>query len=118
MSKVVTYANNNYQCYCQLKLDSGERVLISIANIPTPTIKVIKLLFGFIPLQTIWEYNPTMAGGYDAYVQNMIKIMLFLDPLLSEAKHPLDALRDRLLLCGSISEIQDCLFKAEHNLSE
>ena len=117
MGNVVTYANNKYQCFCQIKLDSGERVLISIASAPTPSVKLMKLVFfGLWPIQTIWEYNPTMAGGYEAYVRNMMK--MFQDPLDVEPKHPLDILRDRLLPCRSISEVRDSLFEAERNLSE
>lgn len=116
MSKVVTYANTNYLCYCQIMLDSGERVLISIASTPTPCVKIKKLVFlGLLPIQTIWEYNPMMAGGYEAYIQKMMQ--MFQDPSAQEPKHPLDILRDRLLLCKSISEVQDSLFEAERNIS-
>jgi len=117
MGKVVTYANNKYQCFCQIKLDNGERILISIASAPTPNVKVKKLGFlGLWPIQTIWEYNPTMAGGYDAYVRKLMK--MFQDPLAEEPKHPLDILRDRLLACKSISEVRDSMLEAEHSLSE
>ena len=117
MSKVVTYANNKYLCYCQIKLDSGERVLISIASTPTPCVKLKKLIFfGMWPIQTIWEYNPTMAGGYESYVRKMMQ--MFQDPSALESKHPLDILRDRLLPCRSISEVLDSIFEAERNLSE
>jgi len=117
MGKVVTYKNNKYQCFCQIKLDNGEKVLISIASAPTPSIKLMKLGFlGMWPIQTIWEYNPTMAGGYDAYVQKMMK--MFQDPLAVELKHPLDILRDRILPCKSISEVRDSMLEAEHNISE
>ena len=117
MGNVVNYANNKYLCYCQIKLDSGERVLISIASAPTPSVKIKKLCFmGLLPVKTIWEYNPTMAGGYDAYVRKMMK--MFQDPMSVEPKHPLDILRDRLLPCRSISEVRDSLFKAEHILSD
>jgi len=116
MSKVVAYANNNYLCYCQIKLDNGERVFISIATAPKPCVEVKKLIFfGLWPIQTIWEYNPTMAGGYDAYVRNMMT--MFQDPFANKPKHPLDILRDRLLPCSSISEVRDSLFEAERNLS-
>jgi hypothetical protein len=57
-----------------------------------------------------------MAGGYDAYVRKMIQ--MFQDSSALEAKHPLDVLRDRLLLCKSISEVRDSLFEAERNLSK
>lgn len=117
MGKVVTYANNKYQCFCQIKLDNGERVLISIASAPTPSVKLMKLgFFGIWPVQTIWEYNPTMAGGYDAYVRKMMK--MFQDPLAVEPKHPLDILRDRILPCRSISEVRNSMLEAEHNISE
>jgi hypothetical protein len=103
--------------FCQIQLDDGEKVLITIASAPTPSIKIVKLgFFGMWPVQTIWEYNSTMAGGYDAYVQKMMK--MFHDPMADEPKHPLDILRDRLLPCKSISEVQDSMFEAEHNLSE
>jgi hypothetical protein len=60
VSTVVTYRNNERQCFCQIKFDTGERALISIAAAPTPSVKVLKLAFGgLIPRQTIWEYNPT-----------------------------------------------------------
>ena len=114
MSSVVNYANNKYQCYCQIKLDSGERVLISIANAPKPGVKIIKLFLGFLPLQTIWEYNPMMAGGYDAYIRKLVK--MFHDPLESEPKHPLDTFRDRLLPCKSIAEVQNSLLQAERRI--
>jgi hypothetical protein len=117
MAKVVTYANNKYQCFCQIKLDNGERVLISIVTAPTPSVKIMKLVFfGLWPIQAIWEYNPTMAGGYEAYVRKMM--IMFQDPLVMEPKHPLDILRDRVLPCRSISEVRDSLFEAEQNLSE
>ncbi|MGH7960829.1 MAG: hypothetical protein ACRERD_03245, partial [Candidatus Binatia bacterium] len=117
VSEVVAYANNKYQCFSQIKLDSGERVLISIASAPTPSVKVMKLgFFGLWPVQTVWEYNPTMAGGYDAYLQKMMK--MFQGPAAGEPKHPLDVLRDRLLPCKSIAEVRDSMFQAERSLSE
>jgi len=56
-----------------------------------------------------------MAGGFDAYVRKMI--LMFQDPLASEAMHPLDILRDRLLPCRSISDVRNTLFKAERKVS-
>ncbi|MBA7551537.1 hypothetical protein ES705_44080 [subsurface metagenome] len=112
MSEVVRYSNTKLTCYCQIKLDSGERILISIATAPKPCVKVIKLIWhGMLPIQTIWEYNPTMAGGYDAYVRNMMQMFLSTEP-----KHPLDILRDQLLPCKSISEVQQYLLDAESGI--
>ena len=62
MAKVVTYANNGRQCFCQIKFESGERILISIAGPPNAGVKIMKLLLGFIPTQTVWEYTAAMAG--------------------------------------------------------
>jgi hypothetical protein len=114
MSEIVRYSNTKLTCYCQIKLDSGERILISIATAPKPCVKVIKLVcHGMLPIQTIWEYNPTMAGGYDAYVRNMMQMFISIEP-----KHPLDILRDQLLPCKSIPEVQKYLLDAESGMSK
>lgn len=107
MSSVVTYANNERQCFCQIKFDSGERVLISIAGTPTPSLKVIRLaLGGLIPRQTIWEFNATMAGGPDAYVRGLMEMF---PPDPKGAIHPLDVIRDTLLQCPSIDDARRML---------
>lgn len=112
MSKVITYKNDKFRCFCQLQLDSKERILISIAGTPAPSIKISKLgLGGLIPTKTIWEFTPTMAGGYDAYVGKMIN--MFIDKKNENIKHPLDAIRDHLLPCRSIEEVLNVLLKAE-----
>ncbi len=116
MSKVITYRNDKYGCFCQIKLDSGERILISIASTPSPSIKIKKLAFGIFPIKTIWEFNPTMAGGYRAYIEKSIKI--FTDPKLEnsdEIKQPLDVIRDKLLPCHSVNEVLHALIDAERN---
>jgi hypothetical protein len=96
-------------------LDSGERIFISIASVPSPSIKISKVNFLRLPVKTVWEYNPTMAGGYGAYVQKLIE--MFADPSDDEPKHPLDVLRDRLLPCGSIDEVLKSLIEAEQSLN-
>jgi hypothetical protein len=102
MAKIVTYANNSRQCFCQIKFESGERVLISIAGSPNAGVKIIRLLLGFIPTQTIWECSALMAGGFDSYVHK-------LHVMFPELKHPLDSIRDHLLTCRSIPEVRDSL---------
>ncbi len=116
MSEVITYKNDKFACFCQIKLDSGERILISIASAPSPSIKILELALGTIPTKTIWEFNPTMAGGYRAYIEKSIKI--FTDPKLEasdEIKQPLDAIRDKLLPCHSVKEVLHVLLDAERN---
>ena len=109
MSKIVTYKNDKYRCFCEIKLDSGERILISIATIPTPSIKVSKLAIGLVPVWTIWEYNPTMAGGYEAYARKTFN--MFVNP--EAPKHPLDSIVDTLLPCKSIEEVRNVFLEAE-----
>lgn len=116
MSTVVTYQNNERQCFCQIKFDTGERVLISIAAAPTPSVKVLKLVLGgLVPRQTIWEYNPTMAGGYNAYVENLMRMF---HPNSGEPAHPLDVIRDTLLPCTSLAEARWTLLNCESQASE
>lgn len=116
MSAVVNYRNNELQCFCQIKFDTGERVLVSIATFPTPSVKIFRLaLGGFLPRQTIWEYNPTMAGGYNAYVENLMKMFR---PAGDEPAHPLDVIRDTLLPCSSLEEARRTLLNCESQASE
>ena len=118
MSKVVSYKNDKYRSFCQIKFDNGERILISIASIPEPSIKVLRLsLGGFLPTGSIWEFNPTMAGGYSEYIQKIVDMFVELPLLQDEVKHPLDAIRDKLLPCKSIDEARHLLLELERNIS-
>jgi len=110
MAKVVTYANNSSQCFCQIKFESGERVLISIAGPPSAGVKVIKLFLGIVPTDTVWECSAASAGGFDAYVRR-------LQLMFPEVKHPLDSFRDRLLPCTSISQARESLLAIERGAS-
>ncbi|MDQ7816408.1 MAG: hypothetical protein RDU14_05235 [Melioribacteraceae bacterium] len=55
MADIVTYNSplegNPNQCFCQMKFDDGLRILISQSH---EGIKIIKLLFGFIPIKTLF----------------------------------------------------------------
>ena len=107
MSSVATYQNTNRQCFCQIKFDSGERVLISIASRPTPSVKIMRMtLGGLLPRETIWEYNTAVAGSVGAYAQNLMEMF---PPDASQSVHPLDVIRDALLQCRSIAECQTLL---------
>ncbi len=110
MGEVVTYANNGSQCFCQIKFESGERVLISVSGPPNAGVKIMKLLFGIIPTQTVWECSAAMAGGFDDYVHKLHLIF-------PEVKHPLDSIRDRLLICKSIREATDSLIAIQQSVS-
>lgn len=56
MSKVITYRNDKKYGYCQIELDSGERILLSEAS---DCIKIFKLFFGIIPIKIIWKWHRT-----------------------------------------------------------
>ncbi|GAO35921.1 hypothetical protein SCT_1317 [Sulfuricella sp. T08] len=110
MGKVITYAKNNKQCFCQIKFESGERILISISGPPNAAVKIFKLgFFGTIPIQTVWEYSAKIAGDFDAYIHG-------LQLMFPEIKHPLDDIRDRLLVCTSISEARNYLLTNQRNV--
>ncbi len=105
MTEVITYKNNPLQCFCQLKFASGERLLISIASVPTPSVKLRRLVFGgLIPRETIWEYSAATAGSEDAYVENLVAMF---QEEATAGLHPLDAIRDALLPCDSIADVRE-----------
>ncbi len=108
MSKVTAYQNTDRVCFCHIKFESRERILVSIANVPMPGIKVIKLLFGIIPYKTIWEF--TAAGEKRAH-KKMIE--MFSDRNSHKAKHPLDAIIVKLAPCRSCGEAIWTLREAE-----
>lgn len=95
MAKIVTYKPG---AYCQLKLASGERVLISCAQ---TGIKIIKLaLGGLIPTRTIVDWP---------IAELVSAIELFADEA-APTQHPLDAIKNKLIHCSSIKAIEQlCL---------
>lgn len=108
MSKVTAYQNTDRVCFCHIKFESRERILVSIANVPVPGIKVMKLLFGIIPYKTIWEFN---IPGEKRALKKMIE--MFSDRKPSKAKHPLDAIILKLEYCKSCGEALWVLREAE-----
>jgi hypothetical protein len=114
MTEVVTYRKDDQQCFCQLRFDSGERVLISIASKPSPSVKIKRLaLGGLVPISTLWKYDVAMAGGAHAYATKMIA--MFSDG--TSVQHPLDAICDVLFKCGSIREARQILRRREARLA-
>jgi hypothetical protein len=108
MSKVTAYRNTDRHCFCHMKFESGERILVSIASVPEPGIKVIRLLLGIIPYKTIWEFS--VAGEADAHNK---MISMFTDKESARANHPLDAIIEKLLPCRSCEEAVRTLLRAE-----
>jgi hypothetical protein len=91
MAEIITYKPG---AYCQLKLASRERVLISCAQ---TGIKIMKLGFGgLIPTKTIvnWPISQVAAAMNIFADKN--------DPSL----HPLEAIKAKLMTCSSIGEVE------------
>jgi hypothetical protein len=107
MIKVTAYRNTDRHCFCQIKFKSRERVLVSVASVPEPGIKVIQMLLGIIPLRTIWEFT---AAGEDAHDK---MIDMFTDQGSTRADHPLDAVIIKLRSCRSCREAVRALSEAE-----
>ena len=83
--------------YCHIKLDNGQRILISMAQ---SGIKIIKLGFrGLLPVKTIWKSTDTYE-----------MIEKFADPD-DPFKDPVDAVTDKLINCESVKEIKAILAK-------
>ncbi len=110
MSKVIAYKNTDRLCFCQMQFDSKERILVSVANVPGPSIKVIKLLAGIIPTKTIWEFTAETAGEGDAY-HKLVEVLR--EQTGVQSPHSLDAIIKRLLPCRSCREAVRALSQAE-----
>lgn len=99
MGQVVTYKNDEQKgMYCLIKLDSGERIFICIAD---RGMKIYKMGFGgLIPTKTIWESKDMSELVAQFFDTNDIPDIL---------KHPLDAAKDRLINCASVEEVKRVL---------
>ncbi len=111
MSKIIAYQNTARHCFSQIRFDSRERILISVANHPVHSIKVIKLLAGIFPYKTIWEFS-LPEGETDGHGK---LISLFEQQSAKKCDHPLDAITTKLLACRSCNEAVWVLQQAEKN---
>ena len=94
-----------------LKFASGEQALVLIAGMPAPSVELVRLtLGGLLPWQTVWEFNPTRAGGYSDYIHKL-KAMFALATGQSDDSIP--SIREALLSCRSIEEARALLFDRE-----
>jgi membrane protease YdiL (CAAX protease family) len=97
--------------YYQLKFASGEQAIVLIAGMPAPSVEVVRLgLRGLLPWQTVWEFNPTRAGGYSDYVD---KLKAMFSPPTGRSDDSVHYIRDALLPCRSIEEVRTLLFDRE-----
>ena len=64
MGQKITYQNDDKKKFCQIKLDSGERILVSVAQ---SGVKIYKLLVGTIPMGTV--YNADLKTAVDLFMK-------------------------------------------------
>jgi membrane protease YdiL (CAAX protease family) len=99
------------QRFCQLKFASGEQALVLVADMPAPSVELVRLaLGGLIPWQTVWEYNPMRAGGYSDY---MHKLKAMFSPTTGRSDDTAHYIRDVLLSCQSIEDARMLLLQRE-----
>lgn len=97
--------------YSQLTFPNGERAVVLVAGMPEPSVELVRLVLGgVVPWQTVWEHNPTKAGGYSNYIHTL-KTMFAVKPGGSE--EPLQWIREALLPCRSIDEARMLLLQRE-----
>jgi hypothetical protein len=94
MTALATVVSYKAGAYCQLKLDRGERVLISCAQ---TGIKIMRLGWGgLFPVETLAEWPVDQLDE---------AIAVFLD-IDNPSAHPLDAIVKKLSLCSSIGDVR------------
>ncbi len=97
--------------FYQLKFASGEQALVLVAGMPAPSVELVRLaLGGFVPWQTVWEYNPMRAGGYSDYVH---KLKAMFSPATERSEDSVRSIRDVLLSCPSIEDARILLLQRE-----
>ena len=95
----------------QIKFESGERALVLVTDMPAPSIELVRLaLGGVIPWQTVWEYNPTRAGGYSDYIRKLKSMFSLATERSDDSLH---SVREALLGCQSIEEARLLLLRRE-----
>jgi membrane protease YdiL (CAAX protease family) len=99
------------QRFDQIKFESGERALVLVTDMPSPSIELVRLaLGGVIPWQTVWEYNPTRAGGYSDYIRKLKSMFSLATERSDDSLH---SVREALLGCQSIEEARLLLLRRE-----
>jgi len=97
--------------FYQLKFASGEQALVLVADMPTPSVELVRLtLGGLVPWQTVWEYNPIRAGGYSDYIH---KLNAMFSPMAERSDDCVHYIRTALLSCSSIEDARALLLQRE-----
>lgn len=100
MGKIITYKRSPTGKFCQIKLDDGSRILISIAQ---TGVKICKLKWGVIPVNTVFEISTSelFSEKYKPAREKLTERSLELDML--------DVFKDILLSCKSLGQVREVL---------
>jgi hypothetical protein len=107
MSQIVTYQNDARGCFCQLRLASGERVFISIAQ---TGLRISRMRLGLIPTTRLLDLpssNPLSAETFG-------RVFWQADPSDAELEEVaqvsmLDCVVAALRPCGNLAEVRQRL---------
>ena len=97
--------------FYQIKFQSGESALLLAADMPAPSVELVRLaLGGLVPWQIVWEYNPMRAGGYSDYIHKLKAMFSSTTERPDDTAHHI---RDMLLSCRSIEDARVLLLQRE-----
>jgi hypothetical protein len=100
MSHVIRERNSNTQCFSTIQLDSGERVMVSIA---AGEVVILKMKWtGLWPAQRLWssaDSNELADVFFDSE---------------RPAEHPLESVRNAVLQCDSIAGLLAAISRREN----
>jgi membrane protease YdiL (CAAX protease family) len=97
--------------FYQIKFQSGESALLLAADMPAPSVELVRLaLGGLVPWQIVWEYNPMRAGGYSDYIHKLKAMFSSTTERSDDTAHHI---RDILLSCRSIEDARVLLLQRE-----
>lgn len=99
MVEIITYMPG---AYCQLKLASGEHILIRCCD--QTGIKIMKLsLDGLLPTKTIadWPISRIATAIHSFADEN------------APSQHPLETIKNKLITCSSIRDVEQTVLSAD-----
>ena len=101
----VTYANNESQCFCQIRLKSGERILVAGGQ---GEIRIHRLvLFGFMPRGVLGIFTA-------AHLATLLPFELTYGLFEKDAMtHPLDSLSMFLAIFSDLDQIRDFFHRSQ-----
>lgn len=108
MSEIITYQNDLSAQFCQIKLDDGKKILISVGN---QKAVVYLLIFGFLPLKKMFEVEAFNLLTNSFYVKTLQKMIETSKNIPKFGFNQLEVMTTVLKPCRSIEEINKILSK-------